>query len=116
MAERGGAALLIEEYYERRIETAAGHRVDRYYRRARLDPDTGALHGMRQLVDTAAPIARAVAIALAPVAGRLALRLIASRVRAVLLPRARPRIRALPTTTAPLALSGVSAGPRRIQD
>ncbi|HLH26027.1 MAG TPA: hypothetical protein VK066_26220 [Chloroflexota bacterium] len=92
-------AVTVEEYVERRVESAAGRRVERYYRRAQWAPSAEP-SGATQALQTAAPLLRALAIAAAPVVGRVALRALAPRVRAALPAASRPRLRVL----SPLAL------------
>jgi hypothetical protein len=73
--------------------------VDRYYRRTHWAPERERSAAL-QVAQTAAPLLRALAIAAAPVVGRLALRALAPHLRAALPAPRRPRLRAVP----PLAL------------
>jgi hypothetical protein len=107
MFGRGRASVTVEEYVERRSESAAGRLVWRRYRRSRWEPAPERTT-TRQVVDTAVPLLRAVAIAMAPALGHLAVRALAPRLRAAL-PGRRPRVlagRALP----PLTLLPPAAG------
>jgi hypothetical protein len=108
MFGRGRASVTVEEYVERRSESAAGRVVWRRYRRSRWEP-TPERTTTRQVVDTAVPLLRAVAIAMVPALGRLAVRALAPRMRAALPGRRGPRVlsaRALP----PLSLLAPGAG------
>ena len=94
---RARGRVTVEEYVERRSESAAGRLVWRRYRRTHWEPapERTTAH---QVVETAVPLLRAVAIAMAPALGRLAVRALAPRVRAAL-PGQRRRVlsgRALP--------------------
>ena len=100
MFGRGRGRVTVEEYVERRSESAAGRLVWRRYRRSRWEPAPERTT-TRQVVDTAVPLLRAVAIAMAPALGHLAVRALAPRLRAAL-PGRRPRVlagRALPPLT-----------------
>lgn len=100
MFGRGRARVTVEEYVERRSESAAGRLVWRRYRRSRWEPAPERTT-TRQVVDTAVPLLRAVAIAMVPALGHLAVRALAPRLRAAL-PDRRPRVlsgRALPPLT-----------------
>jgi hypothetical protein len=99
MPERARATVTVEEYVERRVESAGARHVDRYYRRTRWAPEAEPAVAV-QVIQTAAPLLRALAIAAAPVVGRMALRALAPRLRAALPVPQRPRLRAV----APLAL------------
>jgi hypothetical protein len=103
MGKDGRATLTVEEYVERRVESAAGRRVERYYRRSQWAPPA-APTGAAQALQTAAPFLRALAIAAAPVVGRMAVRALAPRLRAALPAPQRPRLRTVP----PLALPPVA--------
>ena len=76
MAARERTTVTVEEYIERRTESAAGRTVERHYRRAHLQPAPERATVL-QVMDTAAPLLRAVAIAMAPAVGRMALRALA---------------------------------------
>lgn len=104
MAGRGRAIVTVEEYVEHRAESAAGYMVWRRYRRSRWEPVEVEPSTTRQVLDTAGPLLRAVAIALAPAMGQLAVRALAPRLRAAL-PGGR-RVRVLPPArpAAPLSL------------
>src|SRR5687767_5705731 len=98
MFGRGRASITVEEYVERRSESAVGRLVWRRYRRSRWEPAPERTT-TRQVVDTAVPLLRALEPARAPALGRLAVRALAPRVRAALPGRRRPRVlsgRALP--------------------
>ena len=110
MAARERTAVTVEEYVERRTESAAGRTIERRYRRARLEPEP-ARPAVLQVVDTAAPLLRAVAIAMAPVVGRMALRALAPRVLAALPAPSRPRL--LPRRAALLSLPAPRTPRRR---
>jgi hypothetical protein len=99
MGKVAPTAMTVEEYVERRVETAAGRHVERYYRRAHWAPQAEPSAAV-QVFQTAAPLLRALAIAAVPVVTRMAVRAIAPRLRAALPTPQRPRLRALP----PLAL------------
>jgi hypothetical protein len=91
MGRRERATVTVEEFLERRLETPDGRMVLRRYRRSRWEPVAAQRPTLaREVVDTAVPLLRAVAIAMAPALGTLALRAVAPRVRAAL-PRGRPR-------------------------
>ena len=109
MAARERTTVTVEEYVERRTESAAGRTIERHYRRARLEPEP-VRPAVLQVVETAAPFLRAVAIAMAPAVGRMALRALAPRVLAALPALSRPRI--LPRRAALLSLP-VPRTPRR---
>ncbi|HZU05477.1 MAG TPA: hypothetical protein VFB73_05850 [Chloroflexota bacterium] len=83
MAERPRTLVAVEEYVERRVESATGRVVVRRYRRAwwAQEPENSTA---RQVVETAMPLLRSLAIAMAPALGRLALRALAPRLRAAL--------------------------------
>ena len=99
MAERVRARVTVEEYVEWQAESAAGRLVQRRYRRAHWAPDEAAESTARQVAQTAGPLLRAVAIAVAPTLGRLAVRALAPRLRAALpAPRG---LRALPRPAGP---------------
>ena len=103
MAGRGHATVTVEEYLEGRAESAGGRVVWRRYRRSRWEPAGAAPSTTRQVLETAGPLLRAVAIAMAPVVGRLAVRALAPRLRAAL-PGGR-RVRVLSSRpAAPLSL------------
>src|SRR5688572_16946329 len=109
MAARERKMVTVEEYIERRTESAAGRTVERHYRRAHLQP-APERPTVLQVMDTAAPLLRAVAIAMAPAVGRMALRALAPRVLAALPAPSRPRL--LPRRPALLSLPAPRA-PRR---
>ncbi|SRR5579884_794170 len=99
MAGQARAIVTMEEFVERRAEGPAGRVVWRRYRRARWEPPAEVQPSTtRQMLQTAGPLLRAVAIALAPAMGGLAVRALAPRLRAALpggghvrlLPSARP--------------------------
>ena len=108
MGGRGRAAVTVEEYIERRVEGPEGQRVERYYRRGHWAPPAERSTAA-QVVETAAPLLRAMAIAMAPVVGRMAVRALAPRLRAALPAPSRPRLKVL----VPLALP---PGRRRASD
>lgn len=103
MARGPRTTVTVEEYVERRTESAAGRTIERHYRRARWEPEP-VRPAVLEVVETAAPLLRAVAIAMAPVVGRLALRALAPRVRAALPAPPRPRVRILAGRATPLPL------------
>lgn len=100
MPERARTAVTVEEFVERRVESAEGRRVDRYYRRTRWSPKAEPA-GAMQVLQTAVPLLRALAIAAAPVVGRMALRALAPRLRAALPAPQRPGLRAVPPLPLP---------------
>jgi hypothetical protein len=118
MADRTRSVVTVEEYVERRTEGPSGRTIERRYRRTRWEavPPAGRPAAL-QVAEIAGPLLRAVAIALAPAAGRLAVRLLAPRVRAALLPsrralpRARPSLPLLPPHGWP-GPSEEAAGPK----
>ena len=112
MADSGRTTVTVEEYVERRLESASGALVERHYRRGRLEPTPSSTSTTRDVLHTAAPLLRAVAIAMAPALGRLAVRALAPRLRAALpapaLRRSRlPEVRRIVT---PLPLVATDGG------
>jgi len=88
MARPGRVTIVVEEYFERRTLSAAGQTVERRYRRARWEPGEGPDRPRRVTesagtpgrgAGSAAPLLRALVVALAPAIGRLALRALAPR-------------------------------------
>ena len=106
MAERHRGAVMVEEYFERHVEGPGGHVVERAFRRSHWAGTDGPTTAA-QVVATAAPLLRTVALALAPVVapvlGRLAVRALAPRLRAAL-PAPRVRTIVAPHRTPPLSL------------
>jgi hypothetical protein len=80
--------LIIEEYWERRVETADGRLIDRWARRVRWDgPARAQAPTAREVVEAAAPLVRAlVATVVVPALGRLAVRALAPRLLRALPP------------------------------
>ncbi len=111
MADRARPATIVEEYVERRSESAAGRLVWRHYRRTQwFAPPPARVSMTREVLDTAGPLLRAVAIALAPALGQMALRALAPRLRAALPGGRRPHlVETRPLT--PLALPAPEAPP-----
>jgi hypothetical protein len=100
MGKVARTAVTVEEYIERRVESAAGRHVERHYRRVHWAPQAEPTAAV-QVLQTAAPLLRALAIAAAPVVGRMALRALAPRLRAALPTPQRPRLRGLPLLALP---------------
>lgn len=96
--------MLVEEYWERRVQSAAGLVVERQFRQMRWGGE--ATPSTREVMQAAAPILRALALAMAPAVGRLAVRALAPRLLAalprtpVVLPAVRRRRRVLGQTAA----------------
>jgi hypothetical protein len=91
MAKPAHRLVTYEHYVERRAEHPEGSVVERRLVRARWERPEPAPPASRQVLETAGPLLRAVAIALAPALGRLALRALAPRLTMVLPLSARAR-------------------------
>ncbi|HLI28401.1 MAG TPA: hypothetical protein VKZ60_15125 [Chloroflexota bacterium] len=84
--------LWMEEYWERRVETATGHLIERQARWVRWGPPAAEGPGAREVVAAAAPLIRALVVSVvAPALGRLAVRALAPRLLRALPPAASTR-------------------------
>jgi hypothetical protein len=92
--DRTAWPLIVEEYWERRVETTDGRLIERWARRRQWDgPASAQAPSAREVVAAAAPLVRAlVATVVVPALGRLAVRALAPR----LLRALPPEVSALP--------------------
>ncbi|MBX5492531.1 MAG: hypothetical protein IRZ14_15375 [Chloroflexi bacterium] len=82
---RAEPPALIEEYWERRIETADGRLVERRLRQVRWSASAASGPSAQELREAAAPFLRALLVTVvAPALGRLAVRALAPRLLAAL--------------------------------